>query len=248
MSDLSKISGIPLYIQIRERILDNIKNKKIKEGEKLPTEQEMAQSIGVNRLTVRRAIEDLVADGLVQRVRGRGTFVLSQKMTRRNTHLTSFYEDAIERGSKPSSKLLSFSIIQATQEIADRLGINQGDQVYVVRRLRILDKKPIAVHFAYISKNLLKDLEKENLEKESLYSIYFKNNLPVRWANQRIEAHLADEELVGYLGLKIGDPLLYTEITTYTQDDIPLEYLQAFYNGATYTLEVTLIRDDHINR
>ena len=166
MDTLNEISGIPLYIQIRERVLEQIKNNEIRMGDKLPAEEEIARESGVSRLTVRRAMDDLVADGLLQRIRGKGTFVVSRRMTRHYSRLTSFYEEAAEQGLKPSSRLLSFAIVSAPPEIAGRLDTASSAQVYAIKRLRILDSHPIAVHQLYIPCDLLKQLAPEELEQE----------------------------------------------------------------------------------
>ncbi len=248
MSNLDQISGIPLYIQIRERILEQIKNNEIRTGDKLPTEEEIARDTGVSRLTVRRAMDDLVAEGLLQRIRGKGTFVVSRRMARHYSRLTSFYEEAAEQGLKPSSKLLSYSVISAPSHLAARLHVEPGAQVHSIRRLRMLDQDPVAVHQVYIPCYLLQELEIQELEEQSLYKIYQQNKTPVRWARQRIEAHLANKEMAEFLGLEVGAPMLYIECVTYTDDDRPLEWLQGYYNAASYASEVTLYRDGPQNR
>lgn len=242
MPDLDQISGIPIYVQIRERILAQIQNNEIGMGDKLPTEEEMAHDLGVSRMTVRRAIEDLVDEGLLQRKRGIGTFVVAKKMTRHYTDLTSFYEEAMEQGLQPSSVVLSLKIIPATPEIAGYLNIKPGALVHQVKRLRLLNKEPIALHIAHIPCHLIDTLDKGELESQSLYHIYNAHRLPAQWAKQRIEAHIANEELAEYLDLEVGAPILYSARTTYTIDDAPVEWVQGYSSGAGYAVEFTMTR------
>jgi GntR family transcriptional regulator len=243
MTELNQIAGIPLYIKIRESILEQIKNGELSIGQKLPNEIELAQDFGVSRMTVRRAVEELVRDGILQRTRGKGTFVIGQKMTRHFSRLTGFVEEAAEQGLEPRSQLLSFKVIPASKELCGYLNIEKSARVYSIKRLRFLGKERIAIHYAFIPCQLIDHIEKDQLETGSLYKVYSQNKLPVIWAKQRIESQSSTSELANYLGLKTGTPILYSERITYSSNDLPIEWGQAYYNAALYSIEVILQRD-----
>ncbi len=243
MDDLTQISGIPLYIQIREKILGKIKNKEIENGEKLDTEEELAREFGVSRMTVRQALADLVNEGLLLRKRGIGTFVVSPRMTRHYSQLKSLFEEAVEQGLHPSSRMISIEVIPSSVELAEKLKIDPGSDITRVKRLRLLDGKPVAIHVAHVPLSVYPRLSEVNLEVESLYHLYEKNNMPVVYARQRIQARMADDEQADLLWLERNAPILYLESTTYTRGDTPIEWTQGYYaSGAPFAIEITLYR------
>jgi len=244
VTELSRIKGIPLYVQIREAIREQIERGELHVGDKLPSEEELAEQFGVSRMTARRGLDDLVQEGLLQRKHGVGTLVVSRRITRNYTRLTSFYEQAAEEGLEPSSKLLDFSVVQASADLASRLMVEPGAPVMRITRLRLLGGEPIALHVAHVARDLCPALLNEDLEDQSLYRLYESHGLKIVWARQRIEARAATGEQARYLGLKPGAPVLYSERTTYTTNNTPIEWVQAYASGAPYAIEVTLFRDE----
>ncbi len=242
MAELNQINGIPLYIQIREVLLNKIQQKEIHNGEQLPTEEDLAKEFNVSRMTVRQALGELVHEGVLQRRRGIGTFVVSQHITRHYSRLTSFFEEAQEQGLKPSSFPLEMKLIEADENLAKTLNITIGDKVHLIQRLRLLNNDPIALNIVWMPYNLFPDLKKEQLEG-SLYSYYQSHNMPVVWASQRIEARVATHEQSQLLKLSKNAPILYSARITYSKNDIPIELVEAFASGAPYAIEITLYRE-----
>jgi len=241
MQEISLVSGVPLYIQIREAIRDRIRRNELGDGDKLPTEIQIAAEYGVSRMTVRQALDDLVNEGLLERKRGVGTFVTA-RITRNYTRLTSFHEEAIEQGLKPTSRILAIRLMPASEELANRLKIDPGNEVVYIERLRMLNKKPIALHKAFVPHELFPGIARQNL-KGSLYELYYQTyKRPIVWATQRIEARIADQELAKLLKLDLGAPILYSCRITFTTNDIPIECVEAYASGAPFAIEVTLYR------
>ncbi|MDY7080568.1 MAG: GntR family transcriptional regulator [Chloroflexota bacterium] len=244
MSELTGIKGIPLYVQIRETIREQIKSGQVSIGEKLPSEEEIAGQFSVSRMTARRALDDLVQEGLVMRRQGVGTLVASRRITRNYTRLTSFYEQAAEEGLNPSSKLLDLVVIPASADLASHLMIKPDAPVMRITRLRMLDGDPISLHVAHVARSLCPALMDEDLANQSLYRLYDAYGLEIAWAKQCIEARAADESLAHHLGLEQGAPLLYSERTTYTVNNTPIEWVYGYASSAPYAIEFTLFRKE----
>jgi len=244
MTELNHINGIPLYIQIRETLLEEIRQEKVQKGQRLPTEEYLANKFNVSRMTIRQALGELVREGILERRRGLGTFVVSQRMTRHYNRLTSFYEEAIEQGLKPSSITLKLETIPVLEDIAKKLEIKIGDQVYYIERLRLLNGEPIALHIMHIPYQLFPDLNQRHLEG-SLYRYYEDKNKTGVWASQRIEARTATHEQCRLLKLPRNAPVLYSARITYTKNDVPIEFTESFAGGAPYAIEATLFREGY---
>jgi GntR family transcriptional regulator len=242
MPELNQNTGIPLYIQIREALLQEIQQKKFQKGQQLPTEEELSREFNVSRMTVRQALGEMVREGVLERRRGIGTFVVSQHMTRHYTRLNSFYEEAQDQGLKPSSVIVEMKIIPADEEVAAKLDINGGDEVHFIKRLRMLNDDPIALHLVRLPCKLFPGLRQDHLSG-SLYSFYQEQNKPATWGLQRIEARVATHEQSQLLKLPKNAPILYSGRVTYTRNDVPIEWVEAFAGGAPYAIEITLNRE-----
>ncbi len=238
-----QIKGVPLYVQIRETLRQKIENKDIKVGMHLPAEADLAGMFGVSRMTVRRAIEDLVTDGLLIRKHGTGTIVSSRKVVRDYTKLTSFHEDAHQRGMNPLSQVLAFEVITAPVECVEKLMIKETDKVFHIIRLRSVDADQlIALHDLYIPQALCPWLDGVDLENESLYELYENHGLTIEWGKQIVEAHCATEEQARILKIEPGSPVLYSERISYTSNNIPVERVIAVSPGERFSLNLVLRR------
>src|SRR5512135_28569 len=133
MTVLSKTDGVPLYVQIRNRLRENITSKVLLPGQKIPAEDELASRYGVSRMTVRQGIADLIDEGLLYRRHGIGTFVAQPHFVRDHTHLTNFVETATEDGLDVSIRVLIADILPAKLKVARSLSLNEGDLVVRVK-------------------------------------------------------------------------------------------------------------------
>lgn len=238
-----QIKGVPLYVQIRENIRTKIENREIKVGTQLPAEADLADMFGVSRMTVRRAIEDLVMDGLLIRKHGTGTIVSSRKVVRDYTKLTSFHEDAQSRGMHPISRILKMELILPPDDCIEKLMIKETEKIYHIMRLRnVDDNQIIALHELFISQSLCPWIEDVDLENESLYELYEKHGMAIEWGNQIVEAHSATEEQANYLQIPAGSPLLYSERVSYTANNIPVERVIAVSPGERFSINLILRR------
>jgi GntR family transcriptional regulator len=239
---IDKSSPIPIYYQLEEFIKKQIENGELQPDEAIPSEREYAERYQISRMTVRQAINNLVNEGYLYRQKGRGTFVSKQKVEQRLHGLTSFTEDMLERGMKPSSKLLSFEVIPAGLETASHLKLKKNTPVYEIKRVRLADDVPMALETTYVPANLVKGLTEEIIH-QSLYSyIEEKLNLVISEAFQQIEASIAKESEIKHLQIEKGSPILLILRTSYLHDGTPFEFVKSAYRADRYKFVHTLKR------
>jgi len=239
---IDKNSPIPIYHQLEEYIKAQIDSGELKPDETIPSERVYADMFQISRMTIRQALTNLVNDGYLYRQKGRGTFVNKKKFEQRLQGLTSFTEDMRERGFTPGSKLISFEIIPASREIADRLKLNENTPVYEIKRVRLADNVPMALETTYLPANLVKGLT-EDIINQSLYQyIEEKLNLVIHEATQQIEASNAKDQELRLLEIEKGSPVLLILRTSILKDGIPFEFVKSVYRADRYKFVHTMQR------
>ena len=242
-SKLDKISGIPLYVQIRESIKGRIDEGEFKVGALIPSEESLAKEYGVSRMTLRHALDDLLSDGIIIRKQGVGTIISSPKVLRDYSQLTSFYEDAKKRGLKPRSKVDLIERIPANALVADELMIEPGEEVFHIFRKRLVEhNEVIALHELFIPAQLCPWIEEVDLETESLYNLYDRHGLEIEWGKQLVEARSASSKIAQELGIESGVPILYSERISYTKNNLPVERVIAVSPGDRFSLNLVMRR------
>ncbi|WP_053363386.1 GntR family transcriptional regulator [Bacillus sp. FJAT-27251] len=239
---INKQLHIPLYYQLAQSIQKQIDSGDLKPGESLPTEREYAENLNISRMTVRQALNQLVNNGYLYRVQGKGTFVAECKIEKPLTGITSFTEDMMARGLEPSSKLLHFELIPATPDVANQLQIKENSPVYEIKRIRLADHVPMAIEINYISANLVKGLT-EKIVNQSIYA-YMEDqlNLRIEQAIQTIESSLAEPNEAQLLQMKDGAPLMRIQRTAFLYDGTPAEYVLSAYRADRYKFTVHIHR------
>lgn len=242
VATLSKDEGIPLYVQIRKSLREDILNKVLLPGHKIPSEDELAAQFGVSRMTVRQGISDLIDEGLLYRRHGVGTFVAQPHLERDHTRLTSFIESAREEGLDVNVRVLIADILPAKLKVARSLSLKEGDLVVRVKTLRYVAGLPITVHDAYVPYKLFPQLLQEDLEANHLWDIFESYGSRVKRALQRLEAREAEDEIAQLLEVDEGSPILYKERTVFLDDGTPVEFTYCYNRGDRYKLTVVLDR------
>ncbi|MEH7381161.1 GntR family transcriptional regulator [Bacillus sp. JJ1533] len=238
---IKKSSPVPIYFQIEQGIREKIEKKELKPGDMIPSEREYAEKFQISRMTVRQAINNLVNEGYLERVRGKGTFVAVKKIEKNTQKLTSFSEDMLSRGLKPATKVLSFKIIEADSLIASRLKVEIGAEVYKIERLRLADQQPMAFEVFYMSQDLVPGLTWEVAE-HSIFGYAEEIGLHITSGVQELEATTAQKREASALGIKVGAPILYFQQTSYLEDQQPLEFVKSYYRGDRYKYKVEVVR------
>jgi GntR family transcriptional regulator len=232
----------PLYSQIKKDIKRKIKNSEYKPGEKIPSEKELQEIFDVSRITVRKAVLELVEEGYLSRQRGIGTIVRRQKIEEKLSKVMTFTEEMQIRNIKPSTKLAKIEKLVPEHEIAEFMQLAEGVEVYRITRLRCADGEPIVLFITYLNPVLSLPLTDKSYYG-SLYKLIKKtNNKEVRKAAEYIEAIIADDNLAEKLDVEIGSAILKTTRRGYADHENPLEYTECFYRADKYRYFVELNR------
>lgn len=244
MHSIYRNSPVPRYYQLKEILLERVRRGEWKPGDLIPSERELSETYNISRMTARQAITDLVNEGVFYREQGRGTFVTQNKITQQLLNLTGFTEDIRARGQRPSTKVLTASLSPADDVAAERLRINPGDMVFVLRRLRLADDEPLAIEVSMLNFKGCERLAEEDLEHNSLYRLLeTQYGIPLMEADQEIEAGLIGDEEAKILKVPTGGAALFTRRTTYTDRNRPIEYAKSVYRGNKYTFHTHLKRE-----
>lgn len=220
----------PLYLKLQDALRGAIDRGQLKAQDALPAERELAQDFKVSRITVRKALDGLVAEGLLNRRQGAGTFV-SGRVEKQFAKLTSFSEDMLSRGRAPSSKWLQKASGAVTPDEALMLGLSPGTPVYRFHRIRFADAAPMALEQSTIAGSCLPGLEAVDT---SLYeALEAAGNRPVR-ALQRLRAVLFDEEQAALLHVEPNAPGLFIERRGFLEDGRTVEMTHSWYRGDAY--------------
>lgn len=208
----------------------------------IPSERELMTTYDVSRATVRKAIDSLVADGLLHRIHGKGTFVARPRLESR-LHLASFTQDMRRRGFTPSTRLLGIEAERPPAEVAKALGIGEAGTAWRIDRVRLADGQPIALETGWYPENTLPGLDHKDLGG-SLYEIFADDyGLVIDGAEQTLWGESADAAVARRLDAPVHTPLLVFRRVS-TAAGRPLEYVVSRYRGDRYQLHMSLGRED----
>jgi len=221
----------PVYIQIHNAMRERISSEKWETGEKIPSERKLAIEFEVSRMTVRQAINTLVAEGILERRIGAGTFVTPEKVREKMSGVSSFTETVERAGKTPSSKLISYYVKPASVSESEKLNINLNEDVLIMGRIRYADDLPICYEEASIPNKFVEDLGKEEITSHLYRTLEQRNGIRVGYAEQTISATWASESISEMLNVKRGSSVLQLRQTTFSKEDIPFEYVRAQYVG-----------------
>ncbi|GIP34927.1 GntR family transcriptional regulator [Paenibacillus sp. J2TS4] len=239
---LNKEIPTPLYYQLKEILLEYIINSHDNFDVPIPTEQELSAHFKISRPTVRQAINELVFEGFLYRIKAKGTFVSRPKIQQEFLQvLDSFNNEIKKKGLTPSTKVLSIETVKSDKSISDVLRIMEGSKVIKLQRLRFANEDPIVIVDTFLPYNICHFLLEKNLEQESLYElIEAELSLKITKAVRKLESVLAGDYESQLLNVKQGAPIQFIKSTTFLSNGTPIEYSLAKYRGDrnTFTFEM----------
>lgn len=225
-------SVIPLYYQLKEIIKENIENGDWLPGDKIPSEYQLISEYNISRNTVKKALDDLVQDGMLNRIQGKGTFVSKPKLEQSLTGFYSFSKVLRDKGMNPKDIIISLESKQANSRIARKLQIEENSEVIELRRLRCANEEPIILETSYLPKEKVVNLTKEKLEKNSLYDILeLEYGLIVTKAKEIFEPVLIGNFESQHLNVNEGLPALLLERIAYEANGLPIEFCSSIVRG-----------------
>jgi GntR family transcriptional regulator len=230
-------SAVHKHVQVREYVRELISGAD--PGSPAPSERELVQHFGVARMTVRQALDALVAEGLLERVPGRGTFV-ARAGADAQVQLSSYTEDMQRRGMMPGSRTLLARMEAAGPGVARALEIREGDKVVHWQRLRLADGVPMCVEDAYLADSIAPRFLEQGLP-ESLYVELRRRDLLPTWGEDSVESAVARGDEAELLGISRGEPVLRIARRAFA-GNIAVEVSRSTYRADRFTLWVPLTR------
>jgi GntR family transcriptional regulator len=220
--------------QTRERVLDLIESLQV--GDSIPSERLLATQLGVSRLTVRAALDELVREGHLMRRRGAGTFVAEPKVLKDMT-ITSFSDDMRGRGLTPGSRTLEHQVVPAGARLGRILHVSPAEPVIVAKRLRLADGEPMAIELLHVRESLFPGLSATDLEEESFYGLLtHRYGIEIIGGEQTVEPTVTDEEESETLGVPLHSPALLFERVTRSPSGDVVEFTVSIYRGDRYRI------------
>lgn len=229
---LDPVSPVPLHRQLRDAIAHTLADQGIAPGTMLPGEHAICREFTVSRTVVRQALAQLEADGIIERVKGKGTFVARPRTPEQLAHtLLGLYEEAAGRGSTVRSEVRRLEWIDPPPTIAQELQIPAGEQVLLLERLRFVDDEPWSLSTTWLPSRLGPVVESADLAASSLYQLLRTNGTWATSGTRSVDAAVASPEQAESLGLRAGDPLLVLHSLSFDQEDRPMEVFTAYHRG-----------------
>ncbi len=241
---LDRTSPVPLYLQIKEWMLDQIRTGRWPQRYKLPAEEDLAGAVGVSRGTLRKAIAELVREGVLHQIHGKGTFVtaggIEQPLAQR---LSAFSELLEERGIRYSTRVLQQRVEEPAGRVASLLRLEPGQQVVHLARIRLVESCPVAYMENYVPVHLAPGLERVDFARQGLFRTLEQDyGLTLAWGQRTFEALGAEGEVAEYLELPAGAPVFYIQQVVYLDDGRPVEFSDVWLRGDRFRLSAVIRR------
>jgi len=237
---LNKSSSIPLYQQLANKLRDMIE-KNYKPGDMIPTESEIEKMFDVSRMTVRKAVDELVQDGMVEKRQGRGTFVKEQKITHNLGRITSWTEEMLQRGQPIETLSTDITEVTPTKRMRHEMQLEPGETMIRIKRLRASRGEPLSIMVNYLRSRFVPGFLQKGLLYESLYEMLEKEyNIRLEHAEETVEAREASELEAESLRIPIWSPVLYVTRFSFLSGNVPFELTHVTTRGDRYQYRVKL--------
>jgi GntR family transcriptional regulator len=238
-------SPVPYYFQLSSYIEQEIKSKRFVAGQLMPSEQEMCDKLGISRTVVRQAMADLERKGLITKQSGKRSAISHPTYNGSlMQNLRGFYEDAVSKGQKPTTRVLELKVVPAEGEVKEALKLADGDPVFRLNRLRFLNGEPEVLVVTYIPENKCPKLIHEDLSNQSLYELLArKYGLVITRGYRTVEAIALDRADAKLLGLRPKSPALLLKSVGLLEGGAPLEYFVAKHRGDRSKFHISLVRE-----
>lgn len=238
---VDKNSLLPLYHQVEESIRQDIANRIYLPDQSIPTELELQEKFNVSRETVRKAVNNLVLAGLVEKRKGVGTFVTHPKIVHRIGYIYGSSEEILARGMIPSTTFIEKREISPPEPMRQEMALEKGATVIKVKRLRFVNEEPVAILSSYLPKDLVPDLARVKFRSNSLYKtleeIY---HLTLSEGDEIIEAGSIRGKDADLLRIRKASPVLVVRRLTYLDNSRVIEKLTALYRSDKFKYQVKL--------
>lgn len=243
---LDRSTPIPLYYQIKQNILSAIGEGRLQSGDLLPTEYDFCEACSISRPTVRQAMNELVQEGILYRLKGKGTYVSAPKIDGRFLNkLQSFQEEMRQKGLVPTTRVLRAQVMEGKPLINAALHMDNRQKLVYLERVRCADSEPLVYVETYLPYRLVPGILDYDFARQSLYEVLQNSyGLQVTRADREIEAVNATEHIAALLQTTRGRALSLVTTVAYTREGTAVEYSMARYRGDRNKFSVRLYREE----
>ena len=231
-----KNNDIPLYYQLENKIREKIKQGEYRRGEKIPSERKLSKIYEVSRMTARKALENLVDEGVLEKRERQGTFV--SEIDSDIPSLVGIKESIKARGEEPSNKIITKKLINPKDEIKKELSLIEDEQVILIERINFADEIPLGFEQSYIPYPICPQLLEEEVTNESIYQILRENGYTPTKAKDKMKAILGEQRIIELLDIESDQPVLKNIRTTFSKERA-IVFSYNYYRGTEFTLERT---------
>jgi GntR family transcriptional regulator len=236
-------SHLPLHAQVEESLVRCMSESELLPGARLPSEDSLVERYVVSRTTIRTAVQSLIARGLVEIRRGKGTYVTQPVITQELTELTGFVEDMQKLGREPSAEVVDRRMVAASETVARQLSLQRGAAVARIQRIRFADAIGLSFDETYLPQDLGEKIMAEDLERQPIFSLLEqKYSTPLVEAEYRLAAVAAHGTVARALGINPGSPIFLIERTTFSDNHRPVDYERLYYRGDHIRFVTRLMR------
>jgi GntR family transcriptional regulator len=238
---IDRSSKLPLYQQLYKVLRGNVTRGDWKAGDMIPPESELIDRYQVSRIVVRQVLDMLVKEGLIYRERGRGSFVAHPTVEQVLLRIVSFTDDMRQRGFEPTTQVLASGLLPAPQDIARELQVEPGEELARLERLRLADGEPMSVEETFLVHRHCRGILKHDYATKPLREL-LERNYGIQWtrARQVIRAINTPRELATALAIRSNAAVLYIKRVSFSQQNVPVEFLRLYHRGDRYALHSEL--------
>ena len=227
--------GIPLYYRVMRDLKEQIVSGRLAPGDRLPSETEFTHRYSVSRVVVRRALQILQEQGLVIRLKGKGTYVAKGNAREATLRVSGSLEDLIQIGAGTTIKVVEFRMVKISQDVAEVFGDSEGDDIFHVKRVRFVGGSPLAVMKNYVPYSIASCISLNELTTTPLITlIEERGGCRIEWASQVFQAVAADDELADLLEVDTLTPLLKLTLTVYSTEGRVVDLAHVYYRSDRY--------------
>lgn len=232
----------PLYIKIARELQKMIDNKLFDKTNMIPPEMVLTKMFTASRVTIRKAIDILVEERILERKHGSGTFIKSKQVSYDPLKLKSFREEMEKLGYEYTSEVLDFKIVKAVPEISESLKLDAKEKVYYIKRLRNIGDEPAILEISYLPLSLFSDLTYDDMEKSKFDYVEKRKGLKINRTDTNVTAVIPSENIKDLLQLPDNMPILTTKGISYLEGDIPFDHTEIFFNPKNYEFKISSSR------
>lgn len=241
---MNQPSELPIYLQIEAQLRQNIQEDVWPPHFKLPDEMQLSKELGVSRGTLRKAIKNLVSEGMLSQIKGKGTFVLDRRIEQPlASRLISFSEAMHELHMDFHTEVLRKERVVPNRKVAAFLALTGGERAAFLERIRLVDNRPVIYLQNYVCERYCPDILDSDFERVPLFDIIERQyGIQLEWGRRCFKAVAANENIAFNLGLPLGAPVMYLEQISYAKDNVAVEYSDVYINSERFEIASVLTR------